>query len=756
VEEFSVIGKIISHYQVIEKLGAGGMGVVYKTRDTHLERLVALKLLPPEKVADVERKRRFVREAKCASAINHPNIVTIYDIDSDAGVGFIAMEYVEGRTLTQLIPPSGLRADQALKYAAQVAGALAAAHSAGIIHRDLKPANVMVTNEGLVKVLDFGLAKLSEPPPGERESAATAQDLTAGDAVVGTAPYMSPEQIERRELDTRSDIFSFGALLYEMLTGCKAFQRESGIATMAAILHEEPRPVGEIARDVPSEVERIIGRCLQKNPQDRIHHTLDLKLTLEDLGRSLSSQGRGTSFASIAVLPFINMNRDEENEFLSDGITEDIINALMGVEGLHVAARSSVFQFKGKAPGVREVGQKLNVDAVLEGSVRRAGERLRVTAQLVKTADGFQLWSERYDRVMRDMFDIQDEISQAIVDKLKVRLAGEKGAPLVKRYSVDPEAYNLYLKGRHHWNKRTVAGYRKSVEHFQEACAKDPEFALPYVGLADAYITSAFWGSLNPREAIPKVEGLLKKALEIDEALAEGHASLGFLCGAFLWDWRKAESAFERSIRLNPNYAPARLWNACFSLAPTGRLEEAAREAERSIELEPLVPINYGGSSTVALWRRQYDLALAVARKVSELEPDFGLGLCCMAQVLCQEGSYEEAVATMQHACRILAPGGLWGPGLLGYCYARWGRQEEARRVLADLETLRERSYAQAVALAAVHAGLGEKDRALDWLERAFEEHCGGLGWARYDPVWDSLREEPRFQALLSKMNLAG
>jgi len=271
---------------------------------------VALKLSPPEKIADVERKRRFVREAKCASALNHPNIVTIYDIDHDAGVDFIAMEYVEGRTLTQLIPPSGLRADQALKYAAPVAGALAAAHSAGIIHRDLKPANVMVTNDGLVKVLDFGLAKLSEPSRGELQSAATAQDLTAGDAVVGTAPYMSPEQIERRELDTRSDIFSFGALLYEMLTGCRAFQRESGIATLMAILREEPRPVSEITRDVPSEVERIIGRCLQKNPQDRIHHTLDLKLTLEDLGRSLSSPGRGTSFPSIAVLPFIKMNLD--------------------------------------------------------------------------------------------------------------------------------------------------------------------------------------------------------------------------------------------------------------------------------------------------------------------------------------------------------------------------------------------------------------------------------------------------------------
>lgn len=748
-----MIDATVGHYRILEKLGQGGMGIVYKARDTHLERLAALKLLPPEKVTDIERKRRFVWEAKCASALNHPNIVTIYDIDHDAGVDFIAMEYVEGRTLAQLIPPSGMRVDQALKYAAQIAGALAAAHSAGIIHRDLKPANVMVTGNGLVKVLDFGLAKLSEAPCGESESTATAQGLTAGDAVVGTAPYMSPEQIERRQMDNRSDIFSFGALLYEMLTGRKAFLCESSIATMVAILREEPRPIREIAPDVPSEMERIIGRCLQKNPQDRIHHTLDLKLTLEDLGRSLSSPGRGTSFASIAVLPFINMTRDEDNEFLSDGITEDIINALMGVEGLRVAARSSVFQFKGKAPEVREVGRRLNVDAVLEGSVRRAGERLRVTAQLVNTADGFQLWSERYDRVMRDLFDIQDEISQAIVDKLKVRLAGEKGAPLVRRHSADPEAYNLYLKGRHHWNKRTVPGYGKSMEHFHAATLKDPEFALPYVGLADAYYTSAWWGSRNPRDVIPKMEGLLKKALEIDPSLAEAHASLGLLYGALLWEWRKAESAFERSIRLNPNYAPARLWHACFSLAPAGRLEEATREAERSIELEPLVPINYGGPFMVALWRRRYDLAQAVARKVVELEPDFGLGLCCMAEVLCQQGGYEEAVEIMRRACHFLAPGGLYGPGLLGYCYGRWGREEEARRVLADLETLRERSYAQATALAAVYAGLGENGRAIEWLERAFDEHCGMLTWVRHDPVWDGLREEPRFQDLVRRMN---
>ncbi len=748
-----MIGKTVSHYRILEELGGGGMGVVYKTHDTRLDRFVALKLLRPDKVANLERKRRFVHEAKCASALNHPNIIAIYDIDCDGGVDFIAMEYVQGKTLAQLIPQNGLRVGHALKYAEQIAAALAVAHSAGIIHRDLKPGNVMVTNDGLIKVIDFGLAKLSEPSSGEFDNIATAQDITADDRLFGTVPYMSPEQVEQRELDTRSDIFSFGALLYEMLTGRKAFQRESNIATLAAILREEPRPVSEITREVPWEVERIINRCLRKNPQDRIHNTIDLKLALNDLSRSMASPGQTLSAASIAVLPFVNMNRDEESEFLSDGITEDIINALMRVEGLRVAARSSVFQFKGLAPDVQAVGHKLNVDAVLEGSVRRSAERLRVTAQLIKVMDGFQIWSERYDRVMKDIFEIQDEISRAIVDKLKVRLVGDRSKPLVSQCTADPEAYNLYLKGRHHWNKRTAGGYKKSAEHFQQACTKDPGFALPYVGLADACLASAWWGSLNPREAIPKAEALLKRALEIDTALAEAYASLGFLLGGFLWDWGKAETAFQRSIELNPNYAPARLWHACVSLGPNDRFEEAAREAERAIELEPLVTIYYGGVCLLPLWRRQYDLWQAIARKTLELEPDFALAFCGFAEVMCYEGRYEEAVAAAEQANRSLPPGGFWGTGLLGYCYARWDKTEEAHEVLANLETLRERSYAQATALAAVYVGLGERDLALEWLERAYEEHCGQLSWIRFDLTWDSLRDDPRFQNLLHRMN---
>ena len=443
-------GKTISHYKILDKLGEGGMGVVYKARDSHLDRFVAVKVLPPEKVVDPLRKMRFVREAKSASALNHPNIITIYDIDEQDGVDFIVMEFVDGKTLEELIGREGLAVDESLKYAVQIADALAAAHEADIIHRDLKPGNVMVTGKGLVKVLDFGLAKLTEQPVGESDNTVTFQAETAADAIVGTPAYMSPEQVERKPLDTRSDIFSFGVVLYEILTGRRAFRRKTVISTMTAILREEPKPVSETMKDVPLELDKIVARCLRKDRGRRSQHMADVKLALEEVQRP--SPQRPDSRPSVAVLPFVNMNRDEESEFFCDGITEDIINALTKVEGLRVAARSTSFQFKGESPKVREVGESLGVSAVLEGSVRRVGKRLRITTELVSVADGFQMWSERYDRVMEDIFDIQDEISRAIVETLKVKLVGEQKEQIVKRYTGNIEAYNLYLKGRFYWN----------------------------------------------------------------------------------------------------------------------------------------------------------------------------------------------------------------------------------------------------------------------------------------------------------------
>src|SRR5712692_2285602 len=427
-----MLGRTISHYEILEKLAEGGMGVVYKARDTHLDRFVAIKALPPELTGDPERKRRFVQEAKAASALNHPNIITIHDIWSDGGADFIVMEYVPGKTLYELVPREGMPVKEALKYAMQIADGLAKAHSAGIVHRDVKPSNIMVSEDGFVKLLDFGLAKLIEPPVAESDATDTVGPRTGEGKLPGTLAYMSPEQAEGWKLDARSDIFAFGALLYEMLTGRRAFQRESKVSTLSAIVREEPQPVSHVVEGLPVELEKLISRCLRKDRNRRIQHMGDVKLALEELqaepaGRSAPSAGVVTP--SIVVLPFVNLNRDEETDFFSDGLTEELINALAQVENVRVISRTSAFHFKGKTEDIRTVGQRLQVNTVLEGSVRRAGNRVRITAQLVSVADGSHLWSQRFDRELKDIFDVQDEVARAILDTLRVKLAGEPQLP---------------------------------------------------------------------------------------------------------------------------------------------------------------------------------------------------------------------------------------------------------------------------------------------------------------------------------------
>jgi TolB-like protein/lipoprotein NlpI/predicted Ser/Thr protein kinase len=748
-----MIGQRLLHYEIVEKLGEGGMGVVYKARDTHLDRFVAIKVLPPEKVADAGRKARFVQEAKAASALNHPNIVTIHDIGADGGTDFIVMEYLLGKTLAQMIPMAGFQTKLALEYSAQLAAALSAAHSAGVVHRDVKPANVMVTGSGIVKMLDFGLAKLAQPAVSESGRTRTLLPRTGAGLLIGTPSYMAPEQVEGLKVDHRTDIFAFGLLLYEMLTGRRAFERRSTLDTLSAIVHEEPQPVGNWRPDIPPEIERIVYRCLRKHPDDRIQHTADLKLALEDLNRLTGAGAKACSYVSIAVLPFLNLNRDEENEFLADGITGDVINALMRAKGFRVAARSSVYQFKGAPAEVREIGQRLNVDAVLEGTLRRAGERIRVTVELIKTADGFQIWSERYDRVMRDIFEIQDEIAHAIVAKLTHQLAADEAAPAVASAAVDPEAYSLYLKGRYHWVKRTPAGYRLAMECFQEASRRDPGFALPYVGVADCLLASTAWGSANPEAVLGEVNRLQQRALELDGARAEVHASIGIL-HAHLCNWPASRAALERAVELNPNYAAAHFWRAIYSFAIHGEWARAAREAERTIELEPFVSLYYSGPGIVALWQGKLDLAMSASKRAAEADPAYPGGSWLLAEILCQQAKFAEAAAAFEKAVASLAPGAYVGPGLLGYLYARSGREEEARRIQNRLESLRQESYAQPTALAAVSAGLGDTDAALGWLERGYDERCGHMSWIARQAAFESLRGHPRFRAILRKMNL--
>ena len=746
-----MIGRTISHYKILEKLGEGGMGVVYKAEDVRLRRPVALKFLPFSALGDEAAKARFLREARAAAALQHPNICTVYEIDEAEGQTFIAMAYLEGEELTQQISKGPLSFERLLDIAIQVARGLQEAHGKGVVHRDIKPANIMDTTSGQAVLMDFGLAQV----------ASAAAKLTREGTTVGTSAYMSPEQTTGEKVDERTDIWALGVVIYEMATGKLPFQGHYEQAILYSILNDEPEPVASVRSGIPSEFDGIVSKCLAKRAGERYQTVGDLLAGLRALkkagdsgsGRRLSPGAKDTA-SSIAVLPFLNMNRDEESEFFSDGVTEDIINALMRVEGLKVAARSSVFQFKGKNPEIAEVGRRLKVQAVLEGSVRRAGRRLRVTAQLINTADGYQIWSERYDRVMEDIFDIQDEISQAIVEKLKLKLTGGVGEPLVKRYTENIKAYNLYLKGRYHWYNRTPDSFRIATKHFERAIAEDARLAPAYAGLADCHAVLAWYGGLPVNEAAPKAESLARKALEIDPQLGEAHATLGFIRGSFDWNWVEARSELEQALQLSPNYAVARFWYGCFCLVPLGQLDEALAELRRGLEIEPLSPFMHATLGIVYLFRGQYDDALENIQAALELAPHFPFALGYLGEIYCRQERYEEAAAVLQQASSFSPPGCRWGMGLLAYCYGRWGKREEAQRLLSELEQLSKQTYVPAFAFAMAYIGMDQHDLAFEWLNRACDERPGPFCWLHVEPLYDPLRGDPRFRALLDRVGL--
>jgi len=743
-----MLGQTIAHYRIIEKLGEGGMGVVYKARDLHLDRFTALKVLPPEKVADPERKRRFVQEAKAASALNHPNIITIYDISSDQGVDFIAMEHVAGKSLEQLIRHKALRLEEALKYAVQIAQTLAAAHAAGIIHRDLKPGNIMVTKEGCVKVLDFGLAKLSQRETSESNATVTLEAATEEGTILGTVAYMSPQQAEGKKVDARSDIFSFGSVFYEMLTGRRAFRGESAASVLAAILRDEPEPVSQIVEGLPREAERILSQCLRKNPGERFASATDLKSALETLHSAPAIQ---EARPTIAVLPFANLSADKENEYFSDGLAEEIINALTKLPGLRVTARTSAFALRGKDLDVREIGARLNVGTILEGSVRKAGNRIRVTAQLINVAGGYHLWSERYDREMTDVFAIQDEISQAIVDKLRVQLV--PGQPLVKRYTDNLEAYNLYVKGRYYLNKRSREALVKGREFLEQAIALDPNYALAYCGIAEFYWMSAHWGFLAPNEAMPQSKSAALKALQLDDTLPEAHCALGSVLGIYDFDWREAEREFKRALELNPASPTVHARYAFFLLRPIGRLEEATAEIDRALELDPLAAFFHLHLAYLFWVRRQYDRAIQQFRNTIEMEPSHYVGHWLLGVTYAQKGMFEEAIAARSRAFELSGRAPIM-VATLAEGYAAMGRTSEAQKLLAELQELAQKTFVPAISIAWVYIGLRETDRALEWLNKAIEERDPMVAGLGVEPFYDSLRSDPRFHALLRKMCL--
>jgi len=734
-------GACIGPYEILALLGTGGMGEVYKARDSRLNRVIALKTLPAENVTDADRKRRFLLEAQAASRINHPNIVTIYEIFEESGVFFIAMEYVAGSTLEQMNPSSGLPLRDAMTYAFQIADALAAAHSAGIIHRDLKPANIIITEDGRLKLLDFGLAKLIGPLTPESE---TATLRSAPGAIVGTAAYMSPEQAEGRKLDARSDIFSFGLVLYEMLSGQRAFGGDSWISVLAAILHEEPPSLRDIKAAIPAVVERHVARCLRKDPSQRFQTALEVKQALME--SALPDRAKG-EIPSIAVLPFVNLSSDKENEYFSDGLAEEIINAFTKVPDLRVIARTSAFAFRGKEQDLRTIGQKLSVGTILEGSVRRAGNRVRVTAQLIRVADESHLWSESYDRAMTDIFAIQDDISQAIANALRVKLATPQ------RRITNIEAFQNYLKGLYWYQRYTPESLAKAKESFEQALRHDPGYAPAYAGLAVFYYGIGALSIKRMTDMAPLAKSAAEKALAIDETLSEAYSVLGLVTGAVEYDWKTAERHFQAAMTVDPVPPLVRVRYALYFLTPQRRFEEAQGQFQRALETDPLSMMVHFGLAFASYCKRQYDDAIEYAATAVDLYPDHWQAHFAMGLALARKGDLSRAIASLETTLR-LSPSFTSGAGFLAACYAQAGHRDRAEELIEEIKQRSSRHYVSPACFGVYYASLHQADRMFEFLQAALAERDPYLTRMDAEPYFEPYRSDPRYRDLMGRMNL--
>ena len=747
------------------------MGEVYLAEDTRLGRQVALKFLPASYQYDSERRTRFLKEARAASALRSPNIAAIYDIGEHDGAMFIAMEYVEGEVLSQRIDRRTLPTGDVIDIAMQIADALDEAHSLGIIHRDVKSSNLIVTERGLVKMLDFGLAKMLQAGSSVDSADPTVAigGQTAVGVVLGTVSYMSPEQALGRDLDQRSDIFSHGVVIYEMLTGRLPFEGASATEIIDCIIHKEPIAIARFNYDVPPELERIVRKCMEKDRERRYHSarevSIDLRNLLRDSAtsavtnaaavRKTQSTRRGRSrkaIDSLAILPLINAGGDPDTEYLSDGITESIINNLSQLPKLRVMARSTVFRYKGKEVDPQRVGQELGVRAALTGRVLQRGDLLIIKAELVDTEDGSHLWGEQYNRNLSDIFTIEEEISREISDKLRLKLNGAEKKQLTKRYTENTDAYQLYLKGRFYWNKRTPEGLKKGIEYFQQAFDSDPGYALAYAGLADSYNILVSYSALAPHDAFPKAKLAATRALEIDGWLAEAHTSLAFVKFGYDWDWKKAERGFKQAIRLNPGYAFAHNFYAVL-LSALGRFDEAFVHIKNARELDPLsLPINTNLGWLLYLARR-YDEAIEQYLKTIDLDEGFPLAHRRLAQTYEQNQRYSEADAEFQKAV-ALSGEDIELLSARGHFYAVVGEKNKAHEVLTQLEDLAKSRYVPSYLVARIYLGLGDIDRVFELLEKAVDERYGYLAYLEVEPMFDGIRKDRRFEELVRRVGL--
>ena len=748
-----MIGRILGPYRVLDKLGEGGMGEVYRARDPRLGRDVAVKTIAPNLAGEPEALARFQREARAIAALSHPNILAIYDIGSHDGVWYLVTELLKGETLGRRVARGKLPWKEAVEIAAAVADGLAAAHAHGVVHRDLKPDNIFITADDRVKILDFGLARHASAEQGGAD-AITRSEPTEPGSILGTLGYMSPEQVQGLVPDARSDIFALGCVLHEMLSGRRLFQRASSAETIAAILKDPAPSSSDSSAGVPADLDRILLRCLEKDRGRRFQSAQDLAFALGAIatGPIAMKAAAPPSRASVAVLPFLNLSADPDNEFFADGITEDVIAHLSKIRSLKVISRTSVMAFKKREQSLREIGERLGTATLLDGSVRRAGNRVRIVAQLIDRDSDEHIWAETYDRDLTDIFAIQTDVALHIAGALSAELSADERSRIRRQPTHDLTAYELYLQGRHELIQYTSESYMHSIRFFERAVERDPGFALAYAEMAIAYVEmgSEAIGPLGAIEAYARGREAVQKALALDDTLGEAHGAAGVLLFAAEFDWKGAERELLRALELNPGDTHAHdhygWW--CSS---QGRFDDALRAVRRARELDPLAhPTDV---ATELLRAGRYEDALEEARRIASAHPDIPRASALLGWALIKLNRYAEGVAALERAC-ALAPGRTLFLGQLGQAYGMTGATDKAREILRQLHERAARERVAPYHFAYIYTGLGESDAAIDWLERGYEERGGGIYGVKGSFLFTTLHAHPRFKALLRKMNL--